>query len=289
MIVTKRVSVLFRISSRRSQKRSTFESSKGASTSSRTQMGEGFVRNTAKIRDIAVKACSPPDNNVIVWGFLPGGRARISRPASNGSSLSTNCNSAEPPPKSRVKSSLKCILTLSKATSNRSRPSLFKLAIAARSFLIASDRSSRSAIILSRCVSISLSSSSARKFTAPRRSRSDRNPSRRPSTVAISGKISPSLRPASSARSSTVVSRSCVIACAMSKARCRAASNCASLRAFSSRAKLIASSAIRAARSASISRFSAAVRASVASRRAISASSSAFSRARCCCMNVSGA
>ena len=40
-------------------------SSSGASTSSKTQIGDGLVRNTAKIRDKAVKACSPPDNKVI--------------------------------------------------------------------------------------------------------------------------------------------------------------------------------------------------------------------------------
>ena len=36
-----------------------------ASTSSRTQIGDGFVKNTAKIKDKAVRACSPPDNKVI--------------------------------------------------------------------------------------------------------------------------------------------------------------------------------------------------------------------------------
>ena len=32
------------------------------------------MRNTAKISDSAVSACSPPDSSVIVAGFLPGGR-----------------------------------------------------------------------------------------------------------------------------------------------------------------------------------------------------------------------
>jgi hypothetical protein len=45
------VSVFLLISSRRSQKRSTLASSRGASTSSSTQIGEGFVRKAAKIRD----------------------------------------------------------------------------------------------------------------------------------------------------------------------------------------------------------------------------------------------
>ena len=31
----------------------------------KTQIGEGLVKKTAKIRDKAVKACSPPDNKVI--------------------------------------------------------------------------------------------------------------------------------------------------------------------------------------------------------------------------------
>ena len=42
----------------------TFASSNGASTSSRTQIGDGFVKKTAKINDNAVKACSPPDNKL---------------------------------------------------------------------------------------------------------------------------------------------------------------------------------------------------------------------------------
>ena len=53
------------MSSKRPQNLSTFASSSGASTSSSTQIGEGFVKNTAKIRDNAVSACSPPDNNDI--------------------------------------------------------------------------------------------------------------------------------------------------------------------------------------------------------------------------------
>ena len=75
VIVTKRVSVRLRIASRRSQKRSTLESSSGASTSSSTQIGEGLVRNTAKISDSAVSACSPPDSSVMRLRLLAG-RAR---------------------------------------------------------------------------------------------------------------------------------------------------------------------------------------------------------------------
>ena len=43
----------------------TFASSSGASTSSKTHIGAGFVKKTANINDRAVKACSPPDNKVI--------------------------------------------------------------------------------------------------------------------------------------------------------------------------------------------------------------------------------
>ena len=51
----------------------TFESSKGASTSSNTQIGEGLVRKTAKINERAVKACSPPESKVIDCNLFPGG------------------------------------------------------------------------------------------------------------------------------------------------------------------------------------------------------------------------
>jgi hypothetical protein len=80
------------ISSSRSQKRSTLWSSSGASTSSSTQIGAGLVRNTAKISASAVSACSPPESSDSVCGFLPGGLAMISRPASSGSSLSISCS-----------------------------------------------------------------------------------------------------------------------------------------------------------------------------------------------------
>ena len=56
-----------------------------------------LLRNTAKISDKAVKACSPPDNKVIDWSLLPGGLTSISKPASSGSSESTSSNFAFPP------------------------------------------------------------------------------------------------------------------------------------------------------------------------------------------------
>ena len=84
-------------SSNKAQNLVTFESSKGASTSSRTQTGEGFTKKTANTNDKAVSACSPPDNKVIDCNLLPGGETNISNPASNGSSESTNSNLAFPP------------------------------------------------------------------------------------------------------------------------------------------------------------------------------------------------
>ena len=59
-------------------------------------------QNTSNINDKAVKACSPPDNNVIDCNLLPGGLTNISRPASKGSSYSTNSSFAVPPLKSFV-------------------------------------------------------------------------------------------------------------------------------------------------------------------------------------------
>ena len=56
------VLVIFVSSSSKLQNLVTFASSKGASTSSKTQIGDGFVKKTAKIKDNAVSACSPPDN-----------------------------------------------------------------------------------------------------------------------------------------------------------------------------------------------------------------------------------
>ena len=52
-------------SSSRLQNLDTFASSSGASTSSKTQIGDGLVKKTAKIKDSAVNACSPPDSKVI--------------------------------------------------------------------------------------------------------------------------------------------------------------------------------------------------------------------------------
>ena len=63
VMMRKRVSVRRVISSSRSQKRVTFASSSGASTSSSTQIGAGLARKTAKIRASAVSVCSPPERS----------------------------------------------------------------------------------------------------------------------------------------------------------------------------------------------------------------------------------
>ena len=102
----KRVAVSAAIFSISVQKRSTLASSSGASTSSSTQIGDGLVRNTAKISARAVSDCSPPDSSDSVAGFLPGGLATISRPPSSGSSASTISSRASPPPNSVVNRAL---------------------------------------------------------------------------------------------------------------------------------------------------------------------------------------
>ena len=159
------------ISSNRSQKRVTLASSSGASTSSNTQIGAGFAKNTAKINAIAVKVCSPPDKSDSVLSFLPGGWHIISKPASSGSSLSTNSRVASPPPKRCENNNPKLLFTCSNAVKRRSRPSRFKLAIPPRSVLIASSKSAFSLTSSVCSTSISLASSSARRFTAPKASR----------------------------------------------------------------------------------------------------------------------
>ena len=89
--------MIFVKSSNNPQNLVTLASSNGASTSSKTQIGEGFTRKTANIRDNAVKACYPPDNKVIDCNLFPGGETYISKPASSGSSESTNSILAVPP------------------------------------------------------------------------------------------------------------------------------------------------------------------------------------------------
>jgi len=122
VIIINLVSVIFVNSSSKEQNLVTFASSRGASTSSKTQIGEGLVKKTANISDRAVKACSPPDNSVIDCYLLPGGLTNMSKPASNGSSDSTNSNFAVPPLKSYVYTSLNFLLTFSNASKSFSLP-----------------------------------------------------------------------------------------------------------------------------------------------------------------------
>ena len=88
-----------------------------------------------------------------------------------------------------------------------------------RSRLIASTRSSRSAVSLMCCVSTSRSSSSARRLTAPIRSRSRRSFSRSASTVATSGSAAFGSISASAATPSGSTSSISLISWAMSDTR----------------------------------------------------------------------
>ena len=91
------VLVIFVNSSSKLQNLVTLASSRGASTSSNTHIGDGLVKKTAKIKDNAVRACSPPDKRVIDCNLFPGGLTKSSNPASKGSSASTSSNFAFPP------------------------------------------------------------------------------------------------------------------------------------------------------------------------------------------------
>ena len=74
------VFVLFFNSAKILQNFSTLISSNAASTSSKIQIGEGFIKNIENIKEIAVNVFSPPDNKLMFDNFLPGGLANISRP-----------------------------------------------------------------------------------------------------------------------------------------------------------------------------------------------------------------
>ena len=65
VIIINLVFVIFVNSSNSVQNLVTLASSSGASTSSKTHIGEGLTRNTAKINERAVNACYPPESNVI--------------------------------------------------------------------------------------------------------------------------------------------------------------------------------------------------------------------------------
>src|SRR6185437_3045462 len=183
------------------QKRSTLASSSGASTSSSTQIGAGLVRKTAKSKASAVSACSPPESSDMICSRLPGGLARISSPASSGSRVSSPSSPrssvrwARPPPKSRVKSRVKCSFTSVKAASSRSRPSRFKAEMPSRSLAIAPVRSSRSRLSAPSFSSISVASASATRLTGPMPSRSRTRRCSLASASSVAGSSSPSSTP----------------------------------------------------------------------------------------------
>src|SRR5947209_18723546 len=62
-----------------------FASSRAASTSSRMQKGDGFDLKMDMRRAMQVMVFSPPESWEMETGFLPGGWAMISMPASRGS------------------------------------------------------------------------------------------------------------------------------------------------------------------------------------------------------------
>ena len=142
------MSVFLTISESKLQNFKVLESSKGASTSSKIQIGLGFALKTAKISDNAVSVCSPPESKEIVESFFPGGWQKISNPASRGSELSTKVSVASPPPNNSLKSHLKFLFTSSNALFSLSLPSLFKSEMPEESFSNAFDKSSFSAFKL---------------------------------------------------------------------------------------------------------------------------------------------
>ena len=137
----------------------------------------------------AVNACSPPDNSDKDCSRLPGGLARISRPASSGSSASVSCNSAVPPPNNLLNSVLKCWFTSVKLFSRRSRPSRFNCEIAARNLAMAASKSSRSVSIVVMRLATSSISASARRLTGPILSRSRISLCTRSSSTSICGRV----------------------------------------------------------------------------------------------------
>ena len=269
----KRVSVLAVISRSKSQNRATFVSSRGASTSSRTQIGAGFVRKTAKIRARAVRACSPPDSSESDCSLLPGGCARISSPASSGSSDSVSFSSAVPPPNRILNSSRKCPLTVAKLAKSCSRPCLFNLFMAARSFSMAATRSSVSASMDSIREETSSISASARKFTGPMLSRSRIRRWTRSSSTSSSGSAAASSASASLASPSGAQPSLSLICSMTTRLVSSARSRAPSARICCSRLSASAASASRCAASASARAASATASASAACWRDASAAS----------------
>ena len=146
---------------------SIFISSNGASTSSKTQIGEGFWRKTAKIKAVAAIVFSPPDNNDKVFIFFPGGDAKTSKPANKGSDEPTILRKALPPSKNCVNKFLKFWLIPSIHLLIFSLPSLFILVIVSLNFKIAFSTSILLLTIFSIFLLVSIASFSAVKFIGP--------------------------------------------------------------------------------------------------------------------------
>ena len=121
-------------------KRSVFESSKGASTSSSKQNGAGLSWKIAKTKAIAVSAFSPPESKLILWFFLPGGCAITCTPESKISSPVIT-KRALPPPNNSGNIFPKCKLTLLKVSSSKARVSASIFRIASSKVVIASFKS----------------------------------------------------------------------------------------------------------------------------------------------------
>ena len=88
-------------------------SSKGASTSSSIQNGDGLAKKKENVRATAVRAFSPPEHCIIFLTSFPGGCALISTPVSNKLFSSVRIKSASPPPNNFLYKFLKYSLTSS--------------------------------------------------------------------------------------------------------------------------------------------------------------------------------
>ena len=146
---------------------STFDSSRGASISSRTQNGLGFTLNIANIRATAVRAFSPPERSETFWSLFPGGLAAISIPHSSTLPSSRSMSSPSPPPKSILKKFLNSIWIFLNVSIKSSFVVLFILLIASSMLSFAFNKSSLWVVKNTNLSWSSLFSSIATRFTAP--------------------------------------------------------------------------------------------------------------------------
>ena len=110
-------------------------SSRGASTSSSTQKGDGLTRKMANSSDTAVMAFSPPESSsMFCMTFLPGGLAMMSTPVSSRSFSSVRASWAFPPPKQRGKISWNFSFTASKTSRKRRLEALLIFSMAPSSW-----------------------------------------------------------------------------------------------------------------------------------------------------------